>query len=124
MTDSYAFPRALTYDDAIRGCAVSTVTADRTGKFVLLTYSLTASHCSAEAHLAGVPSPHSFDSRLVLRQSCSACLKSLPLIWMQKNTPVTRLNKGFSCQEKGDKNCKTVLSRVAKLRSVVALLHG
>ncbi len=75
MTDSYAVSRALIYDDAIRGC---TVTADRTGKFVLLTYSLTASHCSAEAHLAGVPSPHSFDSRLVLRQSCSACLKSLP----------------------------------------------
>ncbi len=42
---------ALIYDDAIRACAVSTVTADRTGKFVLLTYSLTASHCSTEAHL-------------------------------------------------------------------------
>ncbi len=52
---------------------------------------------------------------------------------MQKNTPVPRLNKGISCQEKGDKNCRVVLSRVqvlqvlsrvAKLRSVVALLHG
>ncbi len=31
------------------------MTADRTGKIVLLTYSLTASHCSTEAHLAGVP---------------------------------------------------------------------
>ncbi len=46
---------ALIYDDAIRACVVSTVTADRTGKCVLLTYSLTASHCSAEAHLAVVP---------------------------------------------------------------------
>ncbi len=27
------------------------------------------------------------------------------LIWMQKNTPIPCLNKGFSCQEKGDKNC-------------------
>ncbi len=59
-------------------CAVSIVMADRTGKFVLLTYSLTASHCSTEAHLAGVPFPRSFDSRLALRQSCSARLKSLP----------------------------------------------
>ncbi len=50
---------ALIYD-AIRACAVSTGTADRTGKFVLLTYSLTASHCSIEAHLAGVPFPRSF----------------------------------------------------------------
>ncbi len=60
---------ALIYDNAIRACAVSTVTADRTGKFVLLTYSLTASHCSTEARLAGVPFPRSFDSRLVLRKS-------------------------------------------------------
>ncbi len=43
---------SLNYDDVIRACAVSTVTADTTGKFVLLTYSLTASHCSTEAHLA------------------------------------------------------------------------
>ncbi len=56
---------------------MGTVTADRTGKFVLLTYSLTASHCSAEAHLAGVPFQRSFDSRLALRQSYSARLKSL-----------------------------------------------
>ncbi len=68
---------SLIYDEAIRVCAVSTVTADRTGKFVLLTYNLTASHCSTEAHLAGVPFPRSFDSRLVQRQSCSARLKSL-----------------------------------------------
>ncbi len=60
---------ALIYDNTIRACAVSTVTADRTGKFVLLTYSLTASHCSTEARLAGVPFPRSFDLRLVLRQS-------------------------------------------------------
>ncbi len=60
---------AFIYDDAIRACAVCTVTAVRTGKFVLLTYSLTASHCSTEAHLAGVPFPRSFDSRLALRQS-------------------------------------------------------
>ncbi len=38
-------------------------------------------------------------------------------MWMQKNTPVLRLNKGISCQT-------AVLSRVAKLRSVVELLHG
>ncbi len=113
---------ALIYDDAIRACAVSTVTADRTGKFVLLTYSLKASHCSAEAHLAGVPFLRSFDSRLALRQNCSARLKSLVRCGCKKNTPVTRLNKGFSCQEKGNKTA--VLSRVAKLRSVVALLHG
>ncbi len=68
-TDSYAVSRALIYDDAIRACAVSTVAADRTGKIVLLTYSLTASHCSTEAHLAGAPLPRSFDSRLALRQS-------------------------------------------------------
>ncbi len=68
----------LIYDDAIRACAMTIVTADRTGKFVLLTYSLTASHCSTEAHLAGVPFPRSFDSRLVLRQSCSVRLKNLP----------------------------------------------
>ncbi len=44
----------------------------RTEKIVLLTYSLTASHCYTEAHLAGVSFPRSFDSRLALRQSCSA----------------------------------------------------
>ncbi len=97
----------------------SRVTADRTGKFVLLTCSLTASRCSTEAHLAGVPFPRSFDSRLALRQSCSARLKSLVGCGCKKNTLVPRRNKGISCQE-GDKNCK----RVAKLRSVVALLHG
>ncbi len=59
---------ALIYDDTFRACAVSTVTADRTGKFVLLTYSLTASHCSTEAHLTCVPFPHSFDLLLALRQ--------------------------------------------------------
>ncbi len=46
--------RALIYDTAIR---VSAVTADRTGKFALLTYSLTAYHCSTEARLAGVHFP-------------------------------------------------------------------
>ncbi len=45
------------------------MTADRAGKFVLLTYSLTASDCAAETHLAVVPFLRSFDSRLVLRQS-------------------------------------------------------
>ncbi len=84
---------------------MSTVTADRTGKFVLLTYSLTASHCSTEAHLTGVPFPRTFDSPLALRQSCGVRLKSLLLDLDAKNTPVLRLNKGFSCQEKGDKNC-------------------
>ncbi len=84
---------------------MSTETADRTRKIVLLTYSLTASHCSTEAHLAGVPFPRSFDSRLVLRQSCSVSLKSLVGCGCKTNTPVPRLNKGFSCQVKGDKNC-------------------
>ncbi len=78
---------ALIYDDAIRACAVSTVMADRTGKFVLLTYSLTASHCSTKAHLAGVHFPRSFDSCLVLRQSCSARLKSLVGCGCKKMTP-------------------------------------
>ncbi len=45
----------------------------------ILTYSLTASHCSTEAHLAGVPFPRSFDSCLVLRQRWSTRLKSL--VW-------------------------------------------
>ncbi len=88
---------ALIYDDAIRVCAVSTVTADSTGKIVLLTYSLTASRCSTEAHLAGVSFPRSFDSRLALGQSCSARLKSLVGCGCKKNTPVPRLNKGISC---------------------------
>ncbi len=69
--------RALIYDTTIRVCAVSAVTADRTGKFVLLTYSLTAYHCSTEARLTGVQFPASFDSRLVLRQSGSTRLKIL-----------------------------------------------
>jgi len=59
MNQTHLSIRALIYDDALRACTVSTVTADRTGKFVLLTYSLTASHCSAEAYLARAPSPHS-----------------------------------------------------------------
>ncbi len=63
---------ALIYDTAIR---VSAVTADRTGKFALLTYSLTAYHCSTEARLAGVQFPPSFDSRLALRQSRSTRLE-------------------------------------------------
>ncbi len=84
---------------------MSTVAAGAlTGKFVLLTYSLTSYHCSSEAHLAGVPFPCSFDSRLSMRQNCSACLKSL-VVCGCKNTPVPRLNKGISCQEKGVKNC-------------------
>ncbi len=91
----------LIYDDAMRAC---TVTADRTGKIVLLTYSLTASRCSTETHLAGVSFPRSFDSRLARRQSCNARLKSLVGCGCKKNTPVPRLNKGISCQEKGNKN--------------------
>ncbi len=47
-------------------------------------YSLTASRCSTEAHLAGVPFPRSFDLRLVPRQSCSARLKSLVLFGCKK----------------------------------------
>ncbi len=83
---------------------MSTVTADRTAKFVLLTYSLTASHCSTEAHLADVPFPRSFDSCQALRQSCSARLKSLPFDLNVKKIHRFRvLIKAISCQEKGDK---------------------
>ncbi len=95
--------------------------ADRTGKIVLLTYSLTASRCSTEAHLADVPFPRSFDSRLALRQSCIAHLKSLVLCGCKKIHRLHVLIKAFLVKKKGT---KTVLSRVAKLRSVVALLHG
>ncbi len=63
---------ALIYDTAIR---VSAMMADRTGKFALLTYSLTAYHCSTEARLAGAQFPPSFDSCLVLRQSRSTRLE-------------------------------------------------
>ncbi len=91
-------------------------------KFVLLTYSLTASHCSTEAHLAGVPFPHSFVSHLVLRQSCSARLKSLVGCWCKKLHWFCVLIKVFLVRKKGTKTA--VLSRVAKgvakLRSVVA----
>ncbi len=83
---------------------MSTVTADRTGKIVLLTYSLTASHYSTEAHLAGVPFPRSFDSRLVLRQSYTARLKSLVGCGCKKIHRFHVFNKGISCQEKEDKN--------------------
>ncbi len=103
---------ALIYDDAIRACAVSIVTADRTGKFVLLTYSLTASHCSTEAHLAGAPFPRSFDSHLTRRQSCSARLKSLPFDLDAKKIHLFRvLIKAFLVKKKGTKTA--VLSRVA-----------
>ncbi len=64
---------------------MSTVTADRTGKIVLLTYSLTASRCSTEVHLAGVPFPRSFDS---LAPGAEAKLKHASeksrWMWMQK----------------------------------------
>ncbi len=101
---------------------MSTVTADRTGKFVLLTYILTASRCSTEAHLAGVPFPRSFDSRLVQRQSCSARLKSLVGCGCKKTHRFRVLIKAFLVKKKGTKTA--VLSRVVKLRSVVALLYG
>ncbi len=68
---------AVIYETVIRMCAVSAVTADRTGKFALLTCSLTAYHCSTEDRLAGVHFPPSFDSCLVLRQSGSTRLESL-----------------------------------------------
>ncbi len=100
---------------------MSTVTADRTGKMVILTYSLTGSYCSAEAHLAGVPFPRSFVSRLALRQSCSAHLKSLVGCGCKKIHRFRVLIKTFLFKKKGTKTA--VLSRVAKLRSVVALLH-
>ncbi len=114
MTDSCAVSCALISDDTIRACAVSTVTADRTGELVLLTYSLTASR-SAEAHLADVPFPRSFDSRLLLR------LKSLVACGWKKTHRFCVLIKAFLVKKKGT---QTVLSRAAKLRSAVALLHG
>ncbi len=94
---------ALIYDNAIRACAVSTVTADRTGKFVLLTYSLTASHCSAEAHLTGVPFPRSFDSRLALRQSWSTRLKSLVWCGCKNIHQFCVLIKAFLVKKRGHK---------------------
>ncbi len=100
---------------------MSTVTADRTGKIVLLTYSLTASR-SAEAYLTGVSFPRSCDSRLALRQSCSAHLKSLVGCGCKKIHRFRVLIKAFLVKKKGTETA--VLSRVAKLRSVVALLHG
>ncbi len=103
---------------------MSTVTADRTGKIVLLAYSLTASHCSTEAHLTDVtlPFPRSFDSRLALRQSCSVRLKRLVGCGCKKTHRFRVLIKAFLVKKKGTKTA--VWSRVAKLRSVVALLHG
>ncbi len=86
------------------------------------TDSLTASHCSTEAHLAGVPFPRSFVSRLALRQSYSAHLKSLVGCGCKKTHRFRVLIKAFLVKKKGTKTA--VLSRVAKLRSVVALLHG
>ncbi len=101
---------------------MSTVTADRTGKIVLLTYSLTASHCSTEAHLADVPFTRSFELRLVLRQSYTARLKSLVGCGGKKIHRFRVLIKAFLVKKKGTETA--VLSRVAKLRSAVALLHG
>ncbi len=83
---------ALIYDDAIRACAVSTVTADRTGKFVLLTYSLTASHLLPKHWLALVP-----------RQSCSARLKSLVWCGCKKIHRFRVLIKAFYVKKKGTK---------------------
>ncbi len=55
---------------------MSTVTADRTGKFVLMTYSLTASRCFTEAHLAGVISAiyrlYGSDGRIIIECSMNA----------------------------------------------------
>ncbi len=82
---------------------MSTVTADRTGKIVLLTYSPTASHCSTKTHLAGVPFPRSFDSRLALRQSCSARLKSLVGFGCKKIHRFRILIKAFLVKKKGTK---------------------
>ncbi len=102
---------------------MSTVVAGAlTGKFVLLTYSLTSYHCSSEAHLAGVPFPCSFDSRLAMRQNCSARLKSLVVCGCKNTHRFRVLIKAFLVKKKGTKTA--VLSRVAKLRSVVGLLYG
>ncbi len=84
--------------------------SDRTVKIVLLTYSLTASHCSTEAHLPGVPFPCLFDSRLM---------------WMQIAKKIHRFHiliKPFLVKKKGSKTAvlSSVAKGVAKLRSVVA----
>ncbi len=113
---------ALIYDDANRACAVSTVTADRTGKIVLLTYSLPNSISLFYRSSFGWCT---FSALIWLAPGAEAKLQCTSeksrLIWMQKNTPVPRL-KAFLVKKKGTKTA--VLSRVAKLRSVVALLHG
>ncbi len=97
---------------------MSTVTADAlTGQERLFYwYSLTASHCSTEAHLADVPFPRSFDSFEAAVRVCS-----LVGCGCKKTHRFRVLIKAFLVKKKGT---KTVLSRVAKLRSVVALLHG
>ncbi len=68
---------------------------------------ITASRCSTETHLADVPFPRSFNSRL------DAEVKLAVHVWKVSLDVV---------KKKGTKIA--VLSRVAKLRSVVALLHG
>ncbi len=72
---------------------MSTVTADRTGKIVLLTYSLTASHCYWRSFGWWI-----FYALIWLVPGAEAKLqcvseKSRVLIWMQKSTPVPHLNK-------------------------------
>ncbi len=82
----------------------------------------TAYHCSTEAHLADVPFPRSFDLHLALRQSCSARLKSLVGCGCKKFHRFRVLIKAFLVKKKG--TTTAVLSRVAKLRSVVTPSGG
>ncbi len=88
--------------------------ADRTGKFVLLIYSLKASHQTVRSSLLFYWS--SFDLRLALRRSWSARLKSLPFYVVKDIRRFRVLINVFLVKKKRD---KTVLSGVAKLRSVV-----
>ncbi len=107
----------LIYDDVIRACAVSTVTADRTGKLqpnsISLFYRSSFGWCTFSALTWLAPGDEA-------KLQCTS--EKSRLMWMQKNTPVPRLNKGISCQEKGDKTAvlNRVTKGVAKLRSVVA----
>ncbi len=82
----------------------------------------TAYHCFTKAHLADV----TFSALIWLAPGAEAKLQCASeksrWMWMQKISPVRVLIKAFLVKKKG--TTTAVLSRVAKLRSVVALLHG
>ncbi len=103
-------------NDAIRACAVSTVMADRTEKFVLLIYSRTAYHCSAEAHLTRAWCWGKAEAR-VWKVSCDVDAKKIHRFRV--------LIKAF-LKKKGTKTAvlRRMAKGVAKLRSVVCSAPG